>query len=308
VSNGLPGADETHTGDGPAASTDLQWVRSSSPWGPAQCSSDALAAALTTTVVGDLAPVLLPSTTTLASSLTKLGPGQPTTFTAQVTTQYGALPQLPQGQVTFRDADTDEVLGTVTPNAAGVATLNHTFDPIAPGQPDQDRHVVAEYAGVAGDVATSASSTVTVTNTAEATVFNEIKFGAFRAKLGVETSDDVPVSVVATINKPAGPVPDRAKVQLYRDGVPLGEPVTLPVGNELVWNDVVARAPRTTTHRYHAEFAAFTDGYQRWAAASSPDVVVTVTGSDPSLDPPITGGGATGSLASRGGPSPGFGS
>ncbi|MCL2533071.1 MAG: Ig-like domain-containing protein [Nocardiaceae bacterium] len=305
---GLPGANEEHAGDGTAASTDLQWVRSSSPWGPAQCSSGPEAATLTTTTVGDLDPVLLPSTTTLTSSVNKLGPSQPTTFTAKVTTQYGALAQLPQGRVEFRDADTDEVLGTAAPNASGAATLDYTFPAIAPGQPDQARHVLALYTGVDRDVAASTSAPITVTNTAEPTVFNNIRFDSFRAQLGQETAADVAVSVTTNVNKPSGPIPDQAKVQLFRDGVPFGDPVALPTGNELVWNDVVERQPRTTTHRYHAEFASFTDGYQQWGAAVSPDVTVTVTGSDPSLDPPITGGGDTGSLGSLAGLSSGFGS
>lgn len=306
MSIGLPGANEEHTGDGTAASTDLQWVRSSSPWGPAQCSSGPEAAALTTTVVDDLEPVLLPSTTTLTSSVSRLGPGQPTTFTAQVGTQYGAVASLPQGQVKFLDAD-NNVLGTATPNASGVATLNYTFPPIAQGQPDQVRNVVAQYTGVERDVAPSTSTPVTVTNTADITAFNTLQFGPVRAKLGDETTSDVAVAFTANLTKPAGPYPAQATVQLYRDGEPVGEPVALPAGNEIVLNDVVARSARTATHRYHAEFKGFTAGYQQWSDATSGEVSVVVTGSNPSLDPPITGGG-TGSLGALEGLTSGFGS
>ena len=74
-----------------------------------------------------------------------------------------------RGQVTFRDTTTDEVLGTATPNASGVATLEHSFEALEPGAPDETRQIVAEFSGVERDLAESASAPVTITLTAGAT-------------------------------------------------------------------------------------------------------------------------------------------
>ena len=246
VTIGLPGANEAHTGTtGTAASTDLQYLRVS-PSNPVQCSSGAEASALTTTTVGNLAPALLPSTTTLEGGQRTLGPNQPTQFTAKVTAEYGTA-AVPQGKVVFRDVESNEILGSVNPGADGVAKLDHTFAPVASGQPDQTRQVVAQYAGVDGDIAASTSAPVTVTNTSAPTVFRELGFDV-RAQLGVETAQDVPVTINATIVRPAGSVnPSQAMVQLYRGDTPVGAPVALPDGNQMTWTDTVIRQPRTTT-------------------------------------------------------------
>lgn len=291
VTIGLPGANEAHTGTtGTAASTDLQYLRAS-PSNPVQCSSGTEASALTTTTVGNLAPALLPSTTTLEGGQRTLGPNQPTQFTAKVTAEYGTA-AVPQGKVVFRDVESNEILGSVNPGADGVAKLDHTFAPVASGQPDQTRQVVAQYAGVDGDIAASTSAPVTVTNTSAPTVFRELGFDV-RAQLGVETAQDVPVTINATIVRPAGSVnPSQAMVQLYRGDTPVGAPVALPDGNQMTWTDTVIRQPRTTTQRYRVELVApVVVDYVKWTSTAPQPVSVIVRGTDPSLDPPITGGG-----------------
>lgn len=281
---GLPGANVTPTGsNGTAQSTDLAWTRAT------QCTSDAAAAALATVTVGDLPAVLLPSTTTLGSNLDKVGPGQATQFTAKVTAENGAA-TMTQGKVQFLDADSGSILGEVNPSTNGEAKLDHTFDPVAPGQPDQTIRVEAKYLGVHNDIAVSTSGPVTVTNTAGPTVFHELGFN-LRARLGVETETEVPVTIEATIVRPAGSGnPDNAMVQLYRGSTPVGEPVAMPAGNQMTWTDTIARQPRTTTEQYRVEFVApVIVGYQQWNAAAGQPIAVIVTGTDPSLDPPLTG-------------------
>ena len=82
------------------------------------------------------------------------------------------------------------------------SSITDLLPPVASGQPDQTRQVVAQYAGVDGDIAASTSAPVTVTNTSAPTVFRELGFDV-RAQLGVETAQDVPVTINATIVRPA---------------------------------------------------------------------------------------------------------
>ena len=178
---------------------------------------------------------------------------------------------VPQGKVVFRDVESNEILGSVNPGADGVAKLDHTFAPVASGQPDQTRQVVAQYAGVDGDIAASTSAPVTVTNTSAPTVFRELGFDV-RAQLGVETAQDVPVTINATIVRPAGSVnPSQAMVQLYRGDTPVGAPVALPDGNQMTWTDTVIRQPRTTTQRYRVELVApVVVDYVKWTSTAPP--------------------------------------
>lgn len=298
MSVGLPGANLTGYN---AASTDLQWVRDDPSFlsgnDANECTSSANGAALTTTTVGDLDPVLLETTTAVSASPSVLGNTQPTTLTAQVSTEYGALSQITQGQVTFRDVDSGEEFGTVTPNASGVATLEHAFDALEPGQPDETRRIVAEFSGVEGDLADSASDFFTVTLTNGPTVFFDTTLN-LRAALGEENETIVPVTINATISRPSGTtIPDEFRVQLYRGNTAIGQPVPLPEGNTLSWTDSIERLPQTRTQTYRVEAMPLIDGYQQWTATSPAPVTVTVNGTNPALDPPIVpGAGSLGAL------------
>lgn len=299
ITLGLPGSDLTGF---TAASTDFQWIKErTSSWTnnavANECTSNAGAAALTTTTVGDVDPVLLGTTTTVSSSLDVLGNTQTTTLTARVSTEYGALPELMQGDVTFRDADTREALGTARPDATGAATLDYVFDALEPGQSDQTRRIVAEYEGVEGDLAGSESAPISVTLTNDPTVFHNSTL-ALRAVLGDESDQAVPVTVNATITRPSGTViPDGLRVQLYRGDTPVGEPRPFPEDDTMSWTDSIERAPQTRTQTYRVEAVPFTDGYEQWTATSPAPVTVTVNGTNPSLDPPIVpGAGSLGSL------------
>lgn len=296
ISIGLPGANLTGFS---AASTDFQWIkaRTSSFSNNAvanECTSGADAAELTTTTVGDLDPVLLDTTTTVTSSVDVLGPNQPTTLTAQVGTQYGVLPQIASGDVTFRDATSDEILGTATPDSSGVASIQHTFDPLTPGQPDETRTVVAEFSGVDGDLTGSTSTPITVTLTGDPTVTYTTTFN-LTAVLNQEDEGFVPVTVNASIVRPSGTtIPDGFRVQLFRGNTAIGEPMALPEGNTMSWTDSIERLPQTRTQTYRVESVPFVEDFEEWAGTSPAPVTVTVNGTDPSLDPPIVPG--TGSL------------
>ena len=101
------------------------------------------------------------------------------------------------------------------------------------------------------------------------------------------------MTINATIVRPAGSVnPSQAMVQLYRGDTPVGAPVALPDGNQMTWTDTVIRQPRTTTQRYRVELVApVVVDYVKWTSTAPQPVSVIVRGTDPSLDPPITGGG-----------------
>jgi CSLREA domain-containing protein len=92
------------------------------------------------------APVLLPTTTSVSSSVNPSAVGQAVTFTATVT-ESGA--GTPTGTVTFRDGVT--VLGTVPLNGAGIATL--TTSALGAGT----HSITATYSGD-GTFATSTSA------------------------------------------------------------------------------------------------------------------------------------------------------
>ena len=298
MSIGLPGANLSGWS---AASADMQWIRDDPGFFSGndanECTSNASGAELTTTTVGDLDPVLLDTTTTVSSSLDVLGNTQPTTLTAQVGTQYGALAQMTEGEVTFRDVTADEVLGTATPNANGVATLEHSFDALEPGSPDETRQIVAEFSGVDGDLTGSTSEPTTITLTEGATVFYDTTL-TLSALLGEEDETIVPVTVRANINRPSGvSFPEDMLVQLYRGDTPIGEPRPLPAGNQMEWTDSIERLPQTRTQSYRLEASPFVDGYEQYNITSGARVTVTVNGTNPSLDPPIVpGGGSLGAL------------
>ena len=60
----------------------------------------------------------------------------------------------------------------------------------------------------------------------------------------------------------------------------------------MTWTDTVIRQPRTTTQRYRVELVApVVVDYVKWTSTAPQPVSVIVRGTDPSLDPPITGGG-----------------
>lgn len=310
----LPGWNNANSGtNGNAEGTDFQYVRTTSGLfgntnNQRQCSSGAAAEALTLTTVTDADPVTLASSTALSAENPRVGPGQnPGNLVALVSAEYPI--SLAGQQVTFRHAETGEVLAPATINAAGRATVPLApFEPLAPGDPDEVHTYIAEYAGIDGSVQASESQVLTVVNTADPTVNNQTTFD-MSASLGAEGEDGVPVNINATINR-APNLPAGTEAQLFRGNTPLGDPFELPAGNTMTFQDVVQRELATRSYTYRIEFVTDpTDGYQRWTGRTPAPVSVFVRGTDPNADPSPIGpglpdsqgsldlGSATGSLS-----------
>lgn len=219
-----------------------------------------------------------------------MGPGQdPGNLVATVRTDHPA--NLEGQEVTFRHAESGEVLAPVTIDSSGRAILPlEPFTALSPGDPDEVHTYIAEYDGIDGDIRGSESQVLTVVNTAEPTVTNETTF-TMNATLGEEVEEGVEVSVRATINRAAN-VPADAEAQLFRGNTPVGQPFVLPEGNTITFEDVVAREPATRTHTYRIEFVtSHVDGYQQWTGRTPAPVSVIVQGTDPNADPSPIGPG-----------------
>ena len=137
VTIGLPGANEAHTGTtGTAASTDLQYL----PGQPEQ--SRAMQLRRRSVRVDHhhrrkTSPLRsCPPPPPSRVGQRTLGPKPADTVHCQSYRRVTVPPQFP-GQVVFRDVESNEILGSVNPGADGVAKLDHTFAPVASGQPDQ---------------------------------------------------------------------------------------------------------------------------------------------------------------------------
>lgn len=296
VSVNLPGWNGSNSGtNGNAADTDFQYVRTSSGlFGNTnqqrQCTSGAAAESLTLTTVTDADPVILGTSTALSAENPRVGPGQdPGNLVALVSAEYPV--NLAGQEVTFRNADSGEVLAPATIDSSGRAVISlEPFAALSPGDPDEMHTYIAEYDGIEGDIFGSESQVLTVVNTAGPTVTNETTF-TMNASLGEDVEDGVEVDIRATINRAPG-VPAGTEAQLFRGDTPLGEPFVLPEGNTITFEDVVEREAATRTYTYRIEFVTEdVDGYQRWTGRTPAPVSVIVQGTDPNADPSPIGPG-----------------
>lgn len=291
---GLPGA-----GADPltynAANTQFAYTHGTSTRSGTQveCIPSANAARLAAITVADVAPVVLESTTRIVSGDQTADSSIPTTFQAQVAAPLATPGEISQGTVTFRDQGTNLVVGTATaPNAQGIASVTHQFPRIPDGEPDQVRTIIAEYSGVNGNINPSQDS-IQLTLTEKPTVFHNTNF-AVAAKVGAIEETVQPVTVTATFARPSVDFPDGTMVQLYRDALPVGEPVAMPdTGTSISFPaDEIPRDERTGTHHYTVELVTIYFDYNEWKGATQNPAVVVVKGTAGTIVEPEPGTGS----------------
>lgn len=260
-----------------------------------ECAASGNAAQLTTTTVSEADFVVLDSTTRIVGGNQLADTSEPITLRAQVSSPYAPAANISQGTVTFRDADTGEVLGTpVQPDADGFAEIQYEVDRIPDDEPDVTANVIAEYSGfdadsIDEDIAPSSDSIV-LTLTPKPVVQWVTEFVA-RATIGELTEDALPVTVTATFQRPGLEYPEDTVAQLYRDGVAVGEPVAMPVsGSTLTWQDELPRTERDATHRYTIELQTVRVGYDQWTGSTARPAAVIVRGTDDTLPGPAAPG------------------
>lgn len=266
-----------------------------------ECAASGNAAQLTTTTVSDAEYAILDSTTRIVGGNQLADTSAPVTIRAQVSSPYAPAGNVSQGTVTFRNADTGDIFGTANPDANGFAEIQYEFDRIPDDEPDVPLNLVAEYSGFEGDTITEtiapSSSSIVLTLTPK-TVAQWVTNFAARAVLGVLTEDSLPVTITTTFQRPGLEYPEGTTVQLYRDGVAVGEPVPMPeTGTTLTWQDELPRRERNATHRYTVELDTVRIGYDQWSGSTAQPVAVTVRGtSDQPAPEPGTGSLDAGSL------------
>lgn len=275
---GLPGAGAEAADS--AATSQFAYTRGTGNAGTqVDCAVSANAARLAAITVNDVAPVLLDSTTNVIGGDQLADSSIPTTLQAQVAVPQLSAAEISEGTITFRDTETNLIVGEAThPNAQGIVSVTHQFPRIPDGQPDQVRTIVAEYSGVPGSISSS-QSTINLTLTEKPTVFHETNFtvAARAGTLGVNT---LPVEVTATFARPNVSFPEGTLVQLYRDAKPVGEPVAMPAaGTSISFPvDQVPREERTGTHRYTVELVTIYYDYNQWKGSTQTPATIIVSG------------------------------
>ncbi|MBB1029536.1 hypothetical protein G6027_01240 [Dietzia sp. SLG310A2-38A2] len=289
---GLPGA-----GADPltynAENTQFAYTRGTSNTGTqVECIAGANAAQLTKTTVADVAPIILDSTTRIIGGNQTADSSIPVQLQAQVAAPYATSDELSQGTVTFRDQATNLIVGTANPNDQGIATIQHEFPRIPDGDPDEIRTIIAEYSGVPGNISSS-QDTIVLTLTEKPTVFWNTNF-TVAARVGTLGDESLPVNVTATFARPGLNFPEGTMVQLYRDALPVGEPVPMPAtGASITFpTDEIDRTDRTGTHRYTVELETIWFDYNEWKGSTQNPAVVVVAGLDGEIITPEPGTGS----------------
>ena len=255
-----------------------------------ECAASSNAAQLTTTTVSDAEYEVFDSTTRLVGGDQLADTFEPVTLRAQVSSPYAPAANLSQGTVTFRDIDNDVVLGTANPGPDGFAEIEYEFDRIPDDDPDVPLNVVAEYSGFEGDAieeTIAPSSDSIVLTLTPRTVFQWVTDFTARATIGELTEDTLPVTINTTFQRAELEYPEGTMVQLYRDGVAVGEPVPMPeTGTTLTWQDELPRAERNATYRYTVELETIRVEYDQWTGSTEQPAAVIVRGTDDTVPDP----------------------
>lgn len=284
INVGLAGTGQNNT----AAGAQLMYSGNTGGWFGSnfqnECAASANAAQLTATAVSDAEYAVLESNTRIIGGDQLVDTSVPFTLRAQVASPYAPAANLSQGEVIFRDITNDRVLGTASPGPDGIAEIVYEFDRIPDDDPDVPITVVAEYSGFEGDAVQEtiapSSNSVELTLTPKPVVQWVTDFDT-RVTLGELTEDSLDVTINATFQRPGLEYPDGTLVQLYRDGVAVGEPVPMPeTGTTLSWQDELPRTERNATHRYTVELDTVRVEYDQWTGSSVQPAAVIVRGTD----------------------------
>ena len=191
------------------------------------------------------------TTTTLISSLNPSRVGQSVTFTATVTSPFGAPAILPTGTVTFFDGST--AIGAQVLNGGGVATL--TTSSLTLG----NHNIVALYNG--DDDFSTSTSTMLVQNVTSATTSILLTSSVNPSVLGQSTILTANITVTAGSGSPTGTV-------TFKDGVTV-------IGIDAVSGGVATLNVSNLTVGSHNLTAVYS-GDSNFGTSTSPAITQTV--------------------------------
>ena len=235
---GKTGSDAYSSGSASA----IQWIEGSSNRN-IFCASGATPTTLTSTrVEGEV--VQLASATTMTTTNVQVESGtQNTPLKAKVAVPGAPSGELEKGKVEFYVGTTAEnatKVGEATPTATGEATYNYTFPALAGGETSKAYTVYAKYLGVQNTIKPSQSQPTTATVVTEILNYYDTATTVTATK-GTEAGGTVPVTVTANVRStPSSTIPGAVKVQFYKDGVAMGEPVAISGGRATVTDSVPA--------------------------------------------------------------------
>ncbi|AWH95191.1 hypothetical protein [Dietzia psychralcaliphila] len=264
------------------------------------CGSSANAGSLSTTTVNSSLPRYLAKTTTRMVTSDTLLPlaARTTNLTAEVSSTEELMSNIRPGGMNFtiRHKATGQLLATVpnvTVGANGQATASYTFPTLSNGSYRDEYEVTATYAGRVDDIESSTSEPVTVS-----VGYNEVNANVVLTSTnGALSGGTMPVTLRAAFALPAGkPAPAGLAIQLFRNDLPHGAPITIPTGtttaNYTFPTDTLTQAQETRTYRYRAEVVPVISGVDRFVGGSATPVAAIVVGSSPGSPLPEGGQGS----------------
>lgn len=267
------------------------------------CSSSQSAASLSVTAVdGSLPTYIAQTATALTTPDTTLpgGSGRTVELRAQVSTDEELMSNVRDGGARVRFDMTNRSTGVTNSvdaeiNASGVATTSVTLDQPSGSNTREDYDIRATYTGRAGDIASSSSSTATITS-----AYNErIASVALSSQNGELAGGSMPVTVKADVSMPSGvQFPAGLQVRLYRNDEPI-DVITVPAGGtgnkQVVFpTHSLTQSTATKTYRYRAEVVPLitNNTLDRFTGVSSVPVAAIVTGTNPGSPLPEGGEGS----------------
>ncbi|MGN7226977.1 hypothetical protein ACTHQW_11635 [Dietzia maris] len=266
------------------------------------CSSSYAGALSSTYVDGSLPTYLARTRTVLTTPNTALpvGTGRTVQLRAEVSTDEELMSNVRDGDARVRFDVTNRSTGVATSTDVrldenGVAVAPVTFDPPSGSNTREDYEIRATYTGRAGDIASSSSSTATITSAYNERVANV----ALSSQNGELSGGSMPVTVKADVSMPSGvQFPAGLQVRLYRNDQPI-DVITVPAGGtgnkQVVFpTHSLAQAAGTKTYRYRAEVVPLitNNTLDRFTGISSVPVAAIVTGTNPGSTLPEGGGGS----------------
>ncbi|RBA35338.1 hypothetical protein DQ226_10385 [Dietzia maris] len=214
----------------------IQWIEGSGDRN-IFCGSGATPTTLTSTRVEGEA-VQLDSTTTMTAGGQVESGTTGTPISAKVTVPGASASTIDDGKVEFYIGETK--IGEANPNSTGAASITHDFPALAEGETSKAYQVHAKYAGVPNSIKPSESAPTTFTVVPEILTYFDTATTVSATK-GTEAAGNVPVTVTANVRStPSSTIPGAVKVQFYKDGVAMGEPVAISGGTATVTDSVPA--------------------------------------------------------------------
>lgn len=207
---------------------------------------------LTRTAITTDAPIVASTQSSLSGEDRTLGGGEQTTLQAFVEVNGASAREMSTGDVVFRRADTNEILGRAKPDRdTGEASLTRSFA----SSPDGDSFdVTAAYAGVARGGVQSIAASTAAGSLGVTLIPNRIHYGVSidRVTRQPEPGGQIPVQISTTITRPGGgALANGLQAQLYRDGQAVGSPQ--PASGTMTFDDVLPRTGQNTTYYYEVK-------------------------------------------------------